>query len=212
MVREGRVSEDDIIEHRQSTGAMCGQKVRVLIVHPHRLFREALSVALGKCRSVFQIIGCVRDAHGLLSARTPPSCDPHVILVGSGDDGISLLQQIEHLRQQYRQSAIVVLTDRSFKDLVQSIAASLIRHRLQGETVPLVPAPLTVVSAKGLTNREQEVYRLRAQVLNNKEVAVALHIGVQTVKNHMRTIALKLQMTRQTFPKPGTLVSSKVPV
>jgi len=48
----------------------------------------------------------------------------------------------------------------------------------------------------GLTQREEEILKLRRNGLSNKEVAVALHIGVQTVKNHVRNLSAKLRLYR----------------
>ncbi len=44
----------------------------------------------------------------------------------------------------------------------------------------------------GLTPREQEVARLAAEGLRNKEIAAQLSLAVETVKTHMRSILRKL--------------------
>ena len=43
-----------------------------------------------------------------------------------------------------------------------------------------------------LTEREQEVLHLVADALTNRQVASALHISEQTVKNHIKSIMQKL--------------------
>ena len=43
-----------------------------------------------------------------------------------------------------------------------------------------------------LTNREQEVANLIAQGLFNKEIALVMGIGLQTVKFHVKNIMQKL--------------------
>lgn len=193
---------DPIDQRCRSPRYVTASKVRVLIVHPHRLFGEALAVALAKYRPVLQVVGYVWDTSGLTPASFPPHQDPHVILVGSGDTGISLSQHIESRRRWNRQPTIVALTDGSLKDLVQSIfAVSRLPHKPGGKTSLIVRKAIQAARIQALTTREQQVYRLRYQGLSNKEVAVALQVGVQTVKNHMRTIVLKLQRSSQAFPE-----------
>jgi ATP/maltotriose-dependent transcriptional regulator MalT len=51
-----------------------------------------------------------------------------------------------------------------------------------------------------LTAREHEILQLRQQGMSNKEVATALRLEVQTVKNHMRNLSLKLQLAHWYTP------------
>ncbi|HYU34305.1 MAG TPA: response regulator transcription factor [Thermoanaerobaculia bacterium] len=57
-----------------------------------------------------------------------------------------------------------------------------------------VPAPLP---CEPLTARELETLSLMARGLRNKEIAHALHITVQTVKNHVHNILNKLRARRR---------------
>jgi two-component system NarL family response regulator len=52
---------------------------------------------------------------------------------------------------------------------------------------PPMPAPK-------LTDREMEVLRLVAQGMNNRDIAKALFISENTVKNHIRNILEKLHL------------------
>ncbi|MDA8368542.1 MAG: response regulator transcription factor [Nocardiopsaceae bacterium] len=54
------------------------------------------------------------------------------------------------------------------------------------------------VPATQLTDREMEVLRLVARGLNNREIANALFISENTVKNHVRNILEKLQLHSRT--------------
>ena len=62
----------------------------------------------------------------------------------------------------------------------------------QDEYVPPLPAHLV-----WLTTREREILRLRQNGMTNKEVATALGIEVQTVKNHMRNLSSKLRLAHR---------------
>jgi DNA-binding NarL/FixJ family response regulator len=52
-------------------------------------------------------------------------------------------------------------------------------------------------AAGALTAREREILRLIDEGLSNKQIAVALHIGLPTVKNHVHHILEKLQVRRR---------------
>ncbi len=53
---------------------------------------------------------------------------------------------------------------------------------------------LNLAKAKRLTNREEEVVKLIAQGLNNKEISASLFISEKTVKNHITNILRKLDL------------------
>jgi DNA-binding NarL/FixJ family response regulator len=58
------------------------------------------------------------------------------------------------------------------------------------------PAPLPA-SCEPLTSRELEILALLARGLRNKEIARALQITVQTVKNHVHSVLEKLRVHRR---------------
>lgn len=58
-------------------------------------------------------------------------------------------------------------------------------------------APVPPPHCEPLTARELETLALMARGLRNKEIAHALHITVQTVKNHVHNILEKLQVHRR---------------
>lgn len=57
-----------------------------------------------------------------------------------------------------------------------------------------MPPPGT---SAALTRREREIAELVSEGLSNKEIAIALHIGPATVKNHIHAILEKLQVARR---------------
>ena len=98
-----------------------------------------------------------------------------------------------------------VLKDATFDEFLRSI-----RDVVQGAKVmppTLTPSLLSeiaehaTISGKGdpfksvrMTNREREVVELIAEGLSNKQIAVRLHLAVDTIKSHVHNILEKLAL------------------
>jgi DNA-binding NarL/FixJ family response regulator len=63
-------------------------------------------------------------------------------------------------------------------------------HRLAGQSAPARPKPKPL--AEPLTDRETEVLRLIVCGATNQDIAEKLHIGLGTVKHHVRAVFAKL--------------------
>jgi DNA-binding NarL/FixJ family response regulator len=63
-------------------------------------------------------------------------------------------------------------------------------HRLAGQAAPARPKPKPL--AEPLTDRETEVLRLIVCGATNQDIAEKLHIGLGTVKHHVRAVFAKL--------------------
>ena len=84
----------------------------------------------------------------------------------------------------------------------------LIRHY-----VPPVPSARYSRALEALTDREREVFELLAKGLSNQEIADELYVGSETVKSHVGSLLLKLEVRDRTqaviaayesgFVKPG---------
>lgn len=75
--------------------------------------------------------------------------------------------------------------------IAPKVAASLV-HRLHASGAGELPQPRAVLSG-----REQEVLRLIAAGRDNDEIATELFISRHTVKNHISSILLKLEVTNR---------------
>ncbi len=98
-----------------------------------------------------------------------------------------------------------LLHNASIKDLMNNIKAVMSGETLCSPRVASLAfdrvSALTrqiesghVVDGARLTRRETQIVGLIDEGLSNKEIAVCLHIGVSTVKNHVHNILDKLQL------------------
>jgi DNA-binding NarL/FixJ family response regulator len=95
-----------------------------------------------------------------------------------------------------------VLKDAPIEQIVEGIRAaeqgeSLVSPRIASRLVRRLRKPdqiETSVMREELTPRELEVLELLARGLDNSEIAHALYLSRHTVKNHVSTILMKLQV------------------
>jgi DNA-binding NarL/FixJ family response regulator len=89
----------------------------------------------------------------------------------------------------------------SLLDAVHKVAAgetSWTREELRRVTGALATPRLNADVEAPLTQRESEVLRQLAQGLTNKQIAVALHISYETVKEHVQHILRKVGVSDRT--------------
>ncbi|MBA2486438.1 MAG: response regulator transcription factor [Nitrospira sp.] len=216
----------DTVQEEES-GASGQHQVKITIVHPDRLFRESLALALAGSPQAMTVVACVGEIGEL--ARLG-STRPHVVLLG-GRRPVDLHRQAVRLKSWFP-LARVLLMHKSAGTIKSSHAQAqgqiglvhphhnnssfqgLLQHVYQlGRERPSQPFDLGIVEPHpdesaasrehrkeqdwlGLTPREQEILRLRQTGLSNKDVAITLDIGVQTVKNHVHNISVKIGLSR----------------
>jgi DNA-binding NarL/FixJ family response regulator len=64
--------------------------------------------------------------------------------------------------------------------------------------VPPTPPPLLLRAVESLTDRERDVFRLVAQGKSNREIADELYVSAETVKSHVGSVLLKLEVRDRT--------------
>ncbi len=68
------------------------------------------------------------------------------------------------------------------------------RHRTPG---PAAAVQLPALAVEELSTRERDVLRALAEMMSTQEIAADLHLSVNTVKTHLKSIYRKLAVTRR---------------
>jgi DNA-binding NarL/FixJ family response regulator len=204
-----------------------GDMVRLVIVHRRRLFREGLALALSEYRNLLVIAHAAqaRDLIATLHELQPhviivdfalperegldemrkfrqmlPSAK--ILVIGMTELESDILACIEAGAAGY------LPQDSSLHDLVDNIRAVSAGEALcSPKIVSFLFSYIAAGPGNGhqsqpsalapLTRREREIIPLIEEGLSNKEIAVKLHIEVQTVKNHVHNILEKLRLVNR---------------
>jgi two-component system, NarL family, nitrate/nitrite response regulator NarL len=197
-------------------------KLRIILVDDQCLCRRGLSELLGNCYD-FDVIGTT-DNIGELRMLLNEKPDLLIVdLRMKPMDGITLLKQLR--KEEYTVPAIMLTMSDSDADLKNAIRAGVrgyllkdmppddvveaIRRVAAGElvvapamTVKMIemlrdeqPEQDTKNSLKLLTEREREILQLLSRGESNKAIALNLKISYDTVKQHVRHILNKLNLS-----------------
>lgn len=183
--------------------------ITVLIVDDHPLIREGIEAVVGGYDDI-TVVG--EASNGLEAIRQYRITQPDVTLMDVQMPELNGIGAISSIMSEFPQARIAVLTTyRGDVRALQAIKAgargyllkSTLRHELI-ETIrdlaagkrrfpPEIAAELAAhMDQNGLTNREIQVLQYVAEGLSNKETALALAIGEDTVKGHLRNMMDKL--------------------
>jgi len=199
-------------------------RIRVLIVDDHALFRRGLMLVL-ESEDGIDVVGEADD--GPEAIAKAEELAPDVVLMDVRMPTVSGIEATRRLAESLPTSRIIMLTVSDEEDdlyeaikagatgyLLKEISieevADAVRAVMQGQTLisPSMASKLIAefanlskvasqrssVPAPRLTDRELDVLRLVAQGLTNREVAEQLYIAENTVKNHVRNILEKLHL------------------
>jgi two-component system nitrate/nitrite response regulator NarL len=197
------------------------EKIRVIIVDDHTLFREGLAELLEHYGTI-HVCGITGDPE--MVRKLLKEHQPDVVLLDlhlPPTDGITLMQQ---LREEglFFTTLILTVSDEEedlasalragaqgylLKNMEPSEVVDAIQRADKGETVvaPQMTAKLVTLldNKKGkatslinqLTAREREILSYLAKGESNKAIAKELGISHDTVKLHVRNILAKLNLT-----------------
>jgi len=198
--------------------------IQILLVDDQHIIRQGLRSML-ELNPDMQIIG--EAENGKRALEEVSKLQPDVVLMDirmSIMDGVAATEAIV---QQFPDSKVLVLTtfdDDEYvlkalrlgakgyllKDTEPDELALAIRSVYKGHTQlgpgllekVLMPTPPTITklspALEGLTSRELEVLRLIASGANNREIAEALFLSENTVKNYVTNVLSHLQLRDRT--------------
>ena len=192
--------------------------IRVMITDDHLIVREGLRLILETAAGI-EIVGEASDGADCL--RLVPELKPDVILMDLQMPRMDGITAIGHLRSQYPEIAIVILTtfneddlmirglragargyllkDTSRESLLDTIQAAakgetLLKPEILARVLSAEPSASVSRSDSTLTEREFEVLQAAARGERNKEIAYKLGITERTVKAHLASIYQKFNV------------------
>jgi len=207
-----------------STEKGTDERLRVLIVDDHALFRRGLQMVLRQEEDI-EVVGEAGDGHEAVDRAQ--ELMPDVVLMDvrmPGQSGIKATEQIKDLLPHAKILMLTISDEEA--DLYDAIKAGASGYLLKEISIDEVADAVRSVSsgqsrispsmasklltefaamskraderhqlpAVRLTEREMEVLKLVAQGMNNRDIAKELFIAENTVKNHIRNILEKLHL------------------
>ncbi|MCB9453560.1 MAG: response regulator transcription factor [Anaerolineaceae bacterium] len=193
------------------------ETIRIIVADDHPIVRDGL-IAILSTQPDFEVIGKAGD--GLETIKLSESFRPDVLLLDlemPGLDGVGVLRQLRDSQSGIR--AIVFTAFDTDERILGAVEAGVQGYLLKGAPREEIFNAIRVVHAGGsllqpvvaskllrqvsgesqkdqlmenLTPREQDVLRLLAQGLQNKEIAAELVITERTVKFYVSSILGKL--------------------
>ena len=199
------------------------ERLRVLIVDDHALFRRGLQMVLDGEPDI-EVVGEAADGHQAIDRAQ--ELMPDVVLMDVRMPRRSGIEATREIRDALPHVRVLMLTVSDEEaDLYEAIKAGASGYLLKEVSTDEVPEAIrsvvagqsrispsmasklltefaawsrrtgpASVSGPTLTERELEVLRLVAQGMANKDIAKELFISENTVKNHVRNILEKLQI------------------
>ena len=202
---------------------MQGDGLRVVVIDDHEVFRRGL-VPLLEQRGIKVIAEAGLAAEGI---RQVSDLSPDVVLMDLNMPGMSGIAATQRLSAAAPLVRVLVLTvvadqrnvtdallagacgylvkDSSIDQIVEGVKAaargeSLISPRIASQLVRRLREPPELapgLAGAELTPRELEVLEMLARGMDNPEIAQALYLSQHTVKNHVSSILLKLQVANR---------------
>jgi two-component system NarL family response regulator len=189
-----------------------GKRIRVLIADDHAVVRRGLAAIINLEDDV-HVIAEVGD--GMQAVAQWRQLRPDVTLMDLRMPGMEGVEAIDRIRQEDPAAAIIVLTTFDhdediyaglragakaylLKDVQPEELFRCIRAVHAGEAYlqPKLAAKLAQrVQEEPLTEREAQILKLLAEGKSNRAIAQSLLISESTVKSHLKTLFVKLDVT-----------------
>jgi two-component system, NarL family, response regulator LiaR len=197
------------------------KRTRVVIVEDHALTRAGLRTAL---ESSFDVVAEAAD--GVKGWEAIVRQRPEVALIDIGIPGLDGIALTQRVRAELPRTRVVIVTMIDLEEeVVAALAAGADAYCLKSSDPERIADAVRIAAEGGayfdpliahvvlarfslardsgtrespLTPRETEILRLISDGRANVEIAEALHIGLGTVKGHIRDILEKLSAADRT--------------
>jgi DNA-binding NarL/FixJ family response regulator len=198
-----------------------GEKIRIILVDDHQLFREGLRALLSSPTDM-KVVGEAPDAHEAAKVVEKVAHDLVVLDISlPGTNGIALLHEF---RRRGHKQPVLILTMHSHADIVSdAFDAGATGYALKHQSIEQLLDAIRITSRRGrylapelttdamqeaqhpvphdgrgviglLSVREREIFELIAAGHNNAAIAGELFISVKTVETHRSRIFRKLDV------------------
>jgi two-component system nitrate/nitrite response regulator NarL len=199
------------------------EKIRVLLVDDHALFRSGVKTLLQR-HDEFEVIDEAAD--GLEGIKRARSLKPDVVLLDLNMPGVGGLEAVKVINEEIPEARVLMLTvSENAEDLMEALRAGAcgyllknvemdalldaVRRAARGDSVvsPQMTAKLidgvrehpkgpgVLLERDRFSPRERDILICLAQGESNKEIARTLDLAESTVKIHVQNIFKKLNMS-----------------
>lgn len=189
--------------------------IRLLLVDDHPAFRMGLS-ALVQSQPDMRVVAEAGD--GLSAIELHRQHRPDVVLMDLRLPGIGGVETILAIRKEFPEAKVVVVTTYDLdEDIYRAIQSGAKSYLLKDSSQEQIAATIRAVNSgrdilppqvasllqerrkrQNLTERELEVLQLLTKGRSNKEIGSTLHISEDTVKSHLKTLFVKLDVQDRT--------------
>ncbi len=201
-----------------------GSSIRVMVVDDHELFRQGVSSILSRIDDVEVV---AEAENGRVAVQKAREYRPDVVLMDINMPVCDGLKATRQIKAEYPDIRILILTVTDTEEMLfEAIKSGASGYVLKNATPallidsvkrvsagePVIPGNLAMriitefskpTEGKGtpvvdqLTEREVEVLRHLSTGASNREIARALFISENTVRNHVRSILDKLHLANR---------------
>ncbi|MCL6547302.1 MAG: response regulator transcription factor [Alicyclobacillus sp.] len=199
-------------------------RIRVLVVDDHALFRQGVAAILSKTQDM-EVLG--EAENGKVAVELCRRQQPDVVLMDINMPVCDGLEATRQIKREHPQVKILILTvsdteEMLFEAVKSGASGYVLKNANPGMVIdsvrrvsagePVIPGNLAmqIISefskpqerpvrgqVEELTEREIEVLRYLSAGATNRDIAQALYISENTVRNHVRNILEKLHLSNR---------------
>lgn len=191
--------------------------ITVMVIDDHAMVRQGLELALGTCAGLSVLPGAATAAAGIERAR---ACRPNVVVADLQLSDGSGTHVARALQDSHPAMAVLIITGSpSTAEMADIVASGCAGYLEKGGDVDRLANAIRSVAAGDLvfprsalaaassrpsvaetlrlSPRELHVLQLLAKAASAEEIGAALSISVNTARNHISSILMKLSARNQ---------------